>query len=576
VISTAMTTQDGSTRISTPPIRPSRQAPPSTGLRLPRPPQDASHIPQAGSSIPQMGDIPLARLTPPLAERKDGSVGSSDRNRGWSSSQSALVHSPLPSQEADGTQRDRVPWQNALSLTLAGTIVALLIEHEEQIVAAVSRLWMDLLFWTLLILAVNLMSFEMDPLQFTLDMPLLLTAAVLYPPAVAALVALVGSTDIREFNRGVSLVRAVYNRSQIALSVFVSGLVFGSIPHGTERWPAGIVGTVLAMGVFYLLNAGFVATFVAASGRASFGVVVRRLAIGRPLQYALTYFGYGMLALVLARLFADVGPWSVALFLIPIVVAHLALVRAERLGSLASSLQARERLLERLSEQIVDERRDERLRIAGGLHDDVLQSLIRISQLGSFLRDATDDKTEPGRDALELVALSAETIETLREVVGDLKRSPVGRGGLVRTLRGLAQDLRIQWRKQITVEGPFQLDVSSDTQLAAYHVAKEGLLNALKHANASSVSVRVQQLPKAMSIEVQDDGQGFDPGQVDESVHFGLGLMRERVELLGGRLEIRSASGWGSRLTAFLPAYRIRTTETPGEARPGSAERVVM
>jgi signal transduction histidine kinase len=364
-------------------------------------------------------------------------------------------------------------------------------------------------------------------------------------------------------------VRAVYNRSQIALSVFVSGLVFGSIPHGTERWPAGIVGTILAMGVFYLLNAGFVATFVSASGRASFGEVVRRLAIGRPLQYALTYFGYGMLALVLARLFADVGPWSVALFLIPIVVAHMALVRAERLGSLAASLQARERLLERLSEQIADERRDERLRIAGGLHDDILQSLIRISQLGSFLRDATNEKTEPGRDALELLALSNETIETLREVVGDLRQSPVGRGGLVLSLRGLAQDLSIQWRTQITVEGPFELDVSSDTQLGAYHIAKEGLLNALKHASASSVLVRVQQLPEAMSIQIQDDGQGFDPSQVDQSVHFGLGLMRERVDMLGGRLEIRSATGLGTRLTAILPAQRARITETPDEPRPG-------
>jgi signal transduction histidine kinase len=428
---------------------------------------------------------------------------------------------------------------------------------------------MDLLFWTLLILVVNLISFEMDPLQFTLDMPLLLTVAILYPPAVAALVALVGSTDIREFNRGVSLVRAVYNRSQIALSVLVSGLIFGSIPHGTERWPAGIVGTILAMGVFYLLNAGFVAIFVSASGRASFGGVVRRLAIGRPLQYALTYFGYGMLALVLARLFTDVGPWSVALFLIPIVVAHMALVRAERLGSLAASLQARERLLERLSDQIADERRDERLRIAGGLHDDILQSLIRMSQLGSFLRDATNEKTEPGRDASELLALSNETIETLREVVGDLRRSPVGRGGLVLSLRGLAQDLSIQWRTRITVEGPSELDVSSDTQLAAYHVAKEGLLNALKHASASSVSVRVQRLPEAVSIQVQDDGQGFDPRQVDESVHFGLGLMRERVEMLGGRLEIRSAPVRGTRLTALLPVQRARITETPGEPRPG-------
>jgi len=443
-----------------------------------------------------------------------------------------------------------------ISVMLGSSISLILWLHRAIIGQTLITDWQGILFWVVLVLLVNFIHYEMDPLQFTLDMPLLLTAALLYHPAVAACVALVGSTDVREFRGQVTLGRAVFNRSQVALSVFAASTVFSLSADVSSHWFRSIVSTIMAIIVFHSLNVGFVAAYVASSGRVSPTRVFRRLSIGRPIQYALTYFGYGMLALVMARLFADVGPWSVVLFLTPIVVAHYALVRAERLQALANRLRSRERLLERLSEGMADERKDERLRIASGLHDDVLQGLIRISQLSSFLRKETQERTQARQDAVELQQQTEDTMQTLRDVLGDLRKSPLGRGGLLVSLQGLARDLAIQWQVPISVDGPRELNVAPEAQLAAYHVAREAILNALKHAEASSVRVTIGATSESLRISVADDGCGFEPDAVDESVHFGLGLMRERVALHGGSLLIESSRETGTRLVATLRAQR--------------------
>jgi signal transduction histidine kinase len=502
-----------------------------------------------------MGDISFLTLT--RTHRKDtiramGSRRQRETIESLIDSKAASSDLSLP----DSTSRSSaVP--RVLSLLAGATIASLLWLGRDELYVAVRRNWRELLFWLALILLSNLFDVEIAPLQFSLDTPLLLATALLYDPAVAAAVVLLGSADAREFRRAVSPSQAVYNRSQIAISAFFAGTLFHATYGSISSWPSAILGTALAVSVFHVLNTSLVAGYVAAKGQGSPALVLRRLVIGRPIEYGVTYFGYGILALVLARLFEEVGGWSVVLFLIPIVVAQMALVRAEKLRVLAERLRSRERLLELLSDRATEERRDERLRIARGLHDDVLQSLIRISQLGFFLKRETPSETQAADDAAELVQISNDTISILREVVGDLRKSPLGRGGLVRTLRDLSRDLQIQSRVGISVTGPRELPLSAEGQLAAYHVAKEGILNALKHARASSIQVRVHRVGEAVSVEVVDDGHGFDPGGVDESMHFGLGLLRERAHKLGGRLLVESTPGSGTRLIVILPVTSV-------------------
>ena len=86
---------------------------------------------------------------------------------------------------------------------------------------------------------------------------------------------------------------------------------------------------------------------------------------------------------------------------------------------------------------------------------------------------------------------------------------------------------------------------------ALYHIAREALNNALKHARAASVSVTLSRLAEQVVLEIMDDGCGFDPESVGQA-GMGLTNMRERAESIGGALTVTSKPGAGTRVTVIL------------------------
>jgi signal transduction histidine kinase len=450
-------------------------------------------------------------------------------------------------------------------LTLAAmvTLLSILWLERADLVIGIKEEWDQLLYWALVILLVNLLHFELGPMQFTFDLPLLVAVGLIYSAPVASLVAFVGSVDVREFRGRIGLDRALYNRSQIALCVLLASMGYHAVAASLDSSPNAIFGTALATAIFMILNAILVSLYVASRGEDTFHRVILRLHVGRTTEFMLTYFAFGILAYALSRLYLGAGPWSVALFVVPIVVAYEAYVRAERLATLASSLGRGKKLLEMLMGRIVDERKDERLRIASGLHDDVIQSLIRINQLGYFLRREVEPGSEAASDAEELQGLTEETIQTLREVVGDLRDSPVSRGGLAGALTTLAKDLQFESRVKINLVAEPISDVSGNRQLLLYQVAKEAIVNALNHAEPTSVTVTLASNRRDLILRVEDNGRGFDPSQVDQTMHFGLDLMRERLRLGGGELRIESSPGL-TQIEAKLP----RSSPERGSSTP--------
>jgi signal transduction histidine kinase len=442
-----------------------------------------------------------------------------------------------------------------MALGVIGT-AAILLPNVRELGVSIRSQGPELLLWALLILVVNLFfHFESNSLQFTLDVPLLLAAAALYEPTVVAALALVAEVDVREVERRVSVPRAVFNRTQITICVFASSSVFHAVGGLDEDWPVALAAMGLAWGTFYVLNAAFVTTVASIREGKSLRVVIRSLAIGRPAQYLLTYLGYGVFALVLARLFREVGPWAVVLFLIPLLVAHVALVRAEKLQTVMKDLQEREHLLERLSERMAEERRDERLRIASDLHDEVLQDVTRVWMQSRFASQQCLDDGPLAQDVRQLVSDSEGALASLRDVISDLKRSPLGRGGLFQTIEQLVRDLRLDWGKRIEFNPPDEevAHLPPDLQLVAYQVVREGLINALKHSEADVIRVGLVLQDSILEVSVRDDGVGFVPDEVDTSSHFGLGLIKERVRMQGGDLMIRSRVRRGSALLVRLP-----------------------
>jgi signal transduction histidine kinase len=209
------------------------------------------------------------------------------------------------------------------------------------------------------------------------------------------------------------------------------------------------------------------------------------------------------------------------------------------------------------SERIVDERKDERLSIAAGLHDDVLPPLFRVHLMGQVLRQelATGRLLALEDDLPELLRATDEASETVRSLIRDLRTSPLGTAGLSRTLELLVRDLSLE--TDISLEADIdEVAGSPVVDLLTYQVAREALRNAIRHSHAGSVRISLRRDGDDIRLVVEDDGVGFSQLGVDTQHHFGLALMKERVELGGGLLQVDSAAGSGTRVVARLPAAR--------------------
>ena len=194
-----------------------------------------------------------------------------------------------------------------------------------------------------------------------------------------------------------------------------------------------------------------------------------------------------------------------------------------------------------------------RARWARELHDETLQGLVGLRMLLSSARRA------PSAEQMEAAIAEAanETkreIRNLRALIAELRPAALDELGLGPAIETLAE--RSAEGTGVEVEthvvlGAAAARLAPETESAVYRVVQEALTNVTKHAGASHVRVEVERDDGLVAVLVEDNGCGFDPAACTD----GLGLvgMRERVELTGGRLEIRSEPGGTTRVSARLP-----------------------
>jgi signal transduction histidine kinase len=161
----------------------------------------------------------------------------------------------------------------------------------------------------------------------------------------------------------------------------------------------------------------------------------------------------------------------------------------------------------------------------------------------------------------------------MRALILELHPTLLHTQGLVAVVRDQGAAIASREGLHVRVEADDRrLEIDTDTELDAYRVIQEALHNAVKHAEAKSVTVRIQAdraHDGTLVLEVTDDGRGFDPSSV--SGRLGLVSMRERAERMGGELTIRSRPGAGTTVRAAVPGVvgRRREDETP--VAPGLA-----
>jgi two-component system, NarL family, sensor histidine kinase DevS len=207
---------------------------------------------------------------------------------------------------------------------------------------------------------------------------------------------------------------------------------------------------------------------------------------------------------------------------------------------------------ERLQQQVeVGER--ERKRWAQELHDDALQGLAatRISLATALQSEAPDRTRGIEKAAEETVERLEDQINELTRLINDLRPAPLERLGLAGALEVLAEESSERGGLEVETEIEIAHDVTGEEERVVYRLVQEALNNVVKHASAKRVSLIARLAGNQARIAVEDDGSGFDASSV--STGHGLTGMRERIELLGGEIEVRSQPARGTRIMARVP-----------------------
>ncbi len=226
---------------------------------------------------------------------------------------------------------------------------------------------------------------------------------------------------------------------------------------------------------------------------------------------------------------------------------------AWRLGRrLETSQHERERLLQRSLEASADERR----RIAGDLHDGVVQDLAGISYSLAAAAERSDAPSPELRATLDEAAVGTrDSMRRIRSLIVEIHPPNLRAAGLEAAVRDLLAPLHARG-VETSLDVETGLDLTDDVELLVYRAAGEALRNVERHARASRVAVRVDSHEGSTRLVVRDDGRGFTSGERDrrrEEGHVGLSLLEELAGRIGGSLDVSSAPGAGTTFTLEAP-----------------------
>jgi signal transduction histidine kinase len=209
-----------------------------------------------------------------------------------------------------------------------------------------------------------------------------------------------------------------------------------------------------------------------------------------------------------------------------------------------------------LYRQVVKTRETEWSRLARELHDGVLQDLCAVTRDLKALEAGAE--TDEGRFT-ELVDRSSQAVGALRAICNDL-RPPLLQQDLVTALETLVKEMDARSPAPVHLDLAAQADdlrCSDEVALAIFRIVQEALHNAIQHADASEIAIRLTKYPDRLRLTVTDDGRGITGSLASARYvargHFGLAGMRERAEMIGGKLEVQTALDYGTIVILELP-----------------------
>ncbi|MBI2860737.1 MAG: HAMP domain-containing protein [Chloroflexi bacterium] len=229
--------------------------------------------------------------------------------------------------------------------------------------------------------------------------------------------------------------------------------------------------------------------------------------------------------------------------------------RTRQVGKLYGEVAHREEQCHLLLDRIITAQEDERRRLARELHDETGQFLTGLVLALKGLEERVASEPQMVREQLQSIRnLTTKATEDVRRLIWDLRPSLLDDMGLVDAIGWyLENHLKPKGVKCHLATGGFSRRLPPAVESSLFRLCQEAVNNIAKHAQASQAWIDLQIRGEMVAGSISDDGGGFDPARLASGANTGLLGMQERVNLLGGKLEIKSSPGKGTTIQFRVP-----------------------
>jgi signal transduction histidine kinase len=226
--------------------------------------------------------------------------------------------------------------------------------------------------------------------------------------------------------------------------------------------------------------------------------------------------------------------------------------------ALLQRLENNQREFYRLARSVYRVQEDERRRLARELHDGLGQNLTALKHHLALLRASLPEQQTDALHRTDVAsALCAQTLDETRQLSRLLRPQVLDDLGLEAALRWLVRTLAEPTGVQCDLDIAGLPTLDDEIQTLAFRVAQESLTNVIKHARAERAELHLRVRAGWLQIDIEDDGIGCAPGVAERGTGSGVGGMRERVRLSGGRFALLPRSGGGCRVSVAIPLDEV-------------------
>ena len=221
---------------------------------------------------------------------------------------------------------------------------------------------------------------------------------------------------------------------------------------------------------------------------------------------------------------------------------------------LFEQIQAGKARLQALSRRLVEIQENERRHIARELHDEASQALTYLIFALDLIKRNANNPEAVITSVAEMDRIVQEVLDSLHRLAVDLRPASLDLLGLIPALRQYAGTVQQQQRLDVKFETfGFDERLPNEVEISLYRIVQEAVANAIRHAQATHLEIRLEKHKKLIRASVVDDGVGFNPSQVTHSNRLGIFGMRERADMLGGKLSVSSTVGLGTSVLVEVP-----------------------